>query len=132
MKFITDTNIRASFHTVAYENEEQLCECRVNVDGDTWTVSSWYASKGNNNKGYGKATLKACLDEIYKKHGLPKRIEYIWNGTNSYVLDWLNKHFGAISKCPIAVQKYASEDDWDSHIYILNKDKFLNYFEIVA
>ena len=88
--------------------------------------------KAGNNKGYGKATLKACLDEIYKKHGLPKRIEYIWNGTNSYVLDWLNKHFGAISKCPIAVQKYASEDDWDSHIYILNKDKFLNYFEIVA
>ena len=60
----------------------------------------------------------------------PDKIEYIWNGANQYVYDWMTHHFDPISKCPIAVQKYASEDDWDSHVYILNVEKVLKYFEI--
>ena len=134
MNFVTDTNNQSSFHTVAYDDTVKVCECRVNVsdEGKHWTISSWYATEGNNHKGYGKATLRACLSDISKVYGLPTCVDYIWNGANSYVIDWLNNHFGAISKCPIAVQKYACADDWDSHIYILNKDKVLDYFELVS
>ena len=63
-------------------------------------------------------------------HGAPDTVEYIWNGANQYVFDWLEENFGALSKCPIAVQKYASDDDWKSHIYILNREKFLKYFGV--
>ena len=64
-------------------------------------------------------------------YGLPKEVDYVWNGSNDYVIEWLNKHFGAISKCPIAVQKNSFDDDWDSHVYVLNRVKFLNYFQLL-
>ena len=25
---------------------------------------------------------------------------------------------------------YAADDDWDSHVYILNREKFLAYFQL--
>ncbi len=120
------------FTATTYDKGKKISECKVDADIDTntWTISSWYTSDEYKHKGYGTVTLKKCLFEMNKKLGLPLKIEYIWNGANEYVLKWLNEHFGAISKCPIAVQKYQSDDDWDSHIYVLNRDKFIKYFDL--
>jgi len=121
------------FTTISYNSKcEKLCECKVTVNNnhDIWTISSWYTTKRNSHKGYGKETLKFDLKEIYRLFGQPKIIEYIWNGSNKYVLDWLERNFDAVSQSPIAVQKYNFEDDWNSHIYILDRDKFMKYFDL--
>jgi hypothetical protein len=58
---------------------------------------------------------------------IPNHIEYIWNGQNQYVYDWLVKNFDAVCECPIAVQKTQPGDDWDSHIYELDCNKVLSF-----
>lgn len=123
----TDTN-SVTCETIIENNI--ACYCRVNFAGDTWTISSWYTSKNYKRQGIGKKTLQTALAKVYSMTSKPDKIEYIWNGANQYVYEWMIHHFDPISKCPIAVQKYASEDDWDSHVYILNVEKVLQYFEI--
>ena len=123
----TDTN-SVTCETIIENNI--ACYCRVNFAGDTWTISSWYTSKNYKRQGIGKKTLQTALAKVYNMTSKPDKIEYIWNGANQYVYDWMIHHFDPISKCPIAVQKYASEDDWDSHVYMLNVEKVLKYFEI--
>lgn len=107
-----------------------ISSCRINITGKTWTVSSWYTAKDRKHNGYGKHVLQTAMQNAYARTGHPDKVEYIWNGANQYVYDWMSKHFEPVSKCPLAVQKYASGDDWESHIYILNVEKVLNYFEI--
>ena len=126
-----------SFTTISFAADDadcadKLCECKIDVDlgTKTWTISSWYTTDKHKHHGYGKLTLQECLKAISSVYGTPNTVEYIWNGANQYVFDWLEENFGALSKCPIAVQKYASDDDWESHIYILNREKFLRYFSI--
>lgn len=106
----------------------EICKCQINVCKETWTISSWYTNKEYLNKGFGTKTLKYLLRYLYKMFGKPDCVEYIWNGANYYVYQWMESHFGAISKCPLAVQKVQCDDDWDSHIYYLNVDKVINYF----
>lgn len=121
-----------SFEVIAVQNGIEVCKCKMSSSKDKslWTISSWYTKRGFMHQGFGKKTLKKTLDEMNKTLGLPTKIEYIWNGANEYVYDWLSKNFGALSKCPLAVQKYSNDDDWESHIYSLNTEKFLNYFEL--
>lgn len=108
-----------------------ICKCKMYTnEQNTWTISAWYTLKDYLHQGYGSITLKNTVQEMYNTFGQPEKIEYVWNGANNYVYDWLSKNFGAISKCPIAVQKYANDDDWDSHIYTLNLEKFLKYFDL--
>lgn len=107
-----------------------ISSCRINITGKTWTISSQYTAKDRKHNGYGKHVLQTAIQNAYAKTGHPDKVEYIWNGANQYVYDWMSKHFEPVSKCPLAVQKYASGDDWESHIYILNVEKVLNYFEI--
>ena len=111
-------------------DNKEICKCFIGVEDKVWTISSWYTLKGYENRGFGKKTLRYLLHYLYSKLGAPNKIQYIWNGLNSYVFDWLDNNFGAISKCPIAIQKTQSDDDWDSHIYYLNTNKVLKYFEI--
>jgi hypothetical protein len=89
------------------------------------TISRWYVY-GNDNlhKGIGKRLLK----EIFNNFNFEEIVEikYIWNGTNDYVGKWLEK-FDAVNNCPINLMKYSGEDFPESHIYTLNKEKFLNY-----
>ena len=121
-----------SFYTYAYLDDIKVCECKIDVNkrSNTWTISSWYTTEEYKHRGYGTLTLQECLSKIREVYGAPAKVEYIWNGANAYVLEWLNEHFGAVSKCPIAVQKYNSEDDWESHIYTLNTQKFTEYFKL--
>ena len=132
LEFNTTNKDDVFFITKAYKGKQNACECKISVNPNTntWTISSWYTEKAFQHKGFGTMTLNACLKDIHKVYDVPERVEYIWNGANKYVLDWLNEHFGAVSKCPIAVQKYANDDDWESHIYVLNTDKFIEYFKL--
>lgn len=111
----------------------KVCECKMNSsrDKNLWTISSWYTNRNFMHQGYGKKTLQRTLEEMHSRLGLPTNVEYIWNGANEYVYDWLSNNFGALSKCPLAVQKYANDDDWESHIYKLNTEKFLKYFKVI-
>lgn len=129
MWFSTNQN-NNSFTTTAHIYDEEVCKCTISRDFDTWTISSWYTEKNHQHHGYGKLTLLECLKVLATKFPMPEYVKYIWNGANQYVFDWLKENFDAVCECPIAVQKYASEDDWSSHIYVLDKDKFFEYFKI--
>lgn len=105
---------------------------RLSVDqtSNVWTISEWFVNSDYQNKGYGRTILFTALSELYNMYGLPFEIQYVWNGQNMYVYEWLSKYFRPISGCPIAIQKVASDDDWDSHIYKIDRDKVLSYFDI--
>lgn len=105
---------------------------RLSVDkiSNVWTISEWFVNSNYQNKGYGRTILFTALNELYTLYGLPFEIQYVWNGQNMYVYEWLKKYFKPISGCPIAIQKIASDDDWDSHIYKIDRDKVLKYFNI--
>ena len=108
-----------------------ICNCKISVNpSNTWSISGWYTSDKYKNMGYGKLTMKKVLENIYKDFGKPKKIEYIWDGTNDYVYNWMLKNFDPVSKLPIAVQKYSTADEWDAHIYSLDINKVLKYFEV--
>ena len=117
-----------SFKCFLNSGDIELCKCQINVCNKTWTISSWYTNKDYLNKGFGTKTLKHLLRFLYEQFGKPESVEYIWNGANYYVYQWMELNFGAISKCPLAVQKVQSDDDWDSHIYYLNVNKVIKYF----
>lgn len=109
-----------------------VCKCYISINKDEqlWRISSWFTKSGFMNKGYGRETLKHALDYCMDKYGIPATIQYTWNGANPYVLEWLERHFDAVCTCPIAVQKTQPDDDWNSHIYELNKEKVLKYFDL--
>ena len=110
-----------------------VCKCYIstNKEEQLWRISYWFTKSEFMHKGYGKETLKHTLDYCMTKYGMPTSVQYTWNGTNSYVLDWLERHFNAVCTCPIAVQKTQPDDDKDSHIYELNKEKVLEYFDLL-
>ena len=116
------------------DDNKTIGKCLVSFDYlsdfSNWTISGWYISKDFQNKGVGKELLRKTLLYLYKNFGEPNTIKYIWNGQNIFVYNWLAKNFDAVSNCPMVVQKYQSDDDWESHIYDLNKTKILDYFNI--
>lgn len=120
------TNIRYEGKLVYGQTDVCTCKVNVNKTDNSWSISGWYTDDGYMNRGYGKLTLGNTLKELYKDNGRPDRIEYIWNGSNDYVYDWMKNHFDAKQKSPAV----GPEDDWDSHIYYLDVDKVLNYFEV--
>lgn len=105
--------------------------CVINIkDEKTWEISSWYVDSDYQNMGIGRKLLGECLLDAKEKYGIPDNIDYIWNGTNHYVYDWLTKNFDPVVATPISVLKYQQEDDWLSHIYHLNTEKVLKYFKL--
>ena len=113
-------------------NEAEICVCKVGYDvsGSGWVISSWFTKEKYQNSGIGKATLQKVLACLYERFGKPDTIGYIWNGTNEYVLKWMEKHFDAKCLCPLAIQKTQSGYDWLSHMYDLDVDKVISYFNI--
>jgi hypothetical protein len=115
-----------------YNDKELLCECKVAYSNRTWVISSWYTNKAWLHKGFGFITLQHVLQQLMKTQGQPDEIRYIWNQANQYVMDWLEAHFSPVSLVPIEIQKITqNEDSWDAHIYILDKQKVLDYFQII-
>ena len=110
-------------------NGEEISKCKINRDTENsgrWIISSWFTLDKYQHQGYGKAVLKEALEKMMAEYGSPTTIEYIWNGVNQYVFDWLNK-FDAVCKESLAVAKNECNDTWDAHIYILNSSKVLEY-----
>ena len=113
------------------KNNKAACKCTITLDDkENWQVTGWYTDDEFKNQGLGKATMHHLLHYLYFRYGKPQNILYIWNGLNRYVYDWIKANFDAYCRCPIAVQKYQAEDDWESHMYILDVDKMLTYFEV--
>lgn len=104
----------------------------VNTKKNSWMISEWFVDKEYQNRGIGKNLFKQSLNYLNQHFPLPSKVEYIWNGANQYVFDWLQKNFAPVSQCPIFVQKYCTEDDWSSHIYTLDVRAVFSYFEINA
>ena len=96
------------------------------VDKFDLTISGWYVEESFKHQGWGKKMLREVF-KAFKKSDIHS-LKYIWNGTNSYVGEWL-KQFDAECICPLAVLKTTEIDSWESHIYVLNVDKFMNYIE---
>lgn len=109
-------------------DSNQVCRCQISVEDNEWTISGWYTDDKYKNNGCGKKTMQYLLKYLYNEFGHPDEIQYIWNGTNRYVYDWIKENFDAYCRCPVVVQKYQAEDDWESHMYKLNIDKVLTYF----
>ena len=111
----------------AYLGEDHVCRCDISVDSGVWQITSWYTEKNFMHRGYGKKTLFHLLSYLRKEFGVPGSIEYVWNGANQYVMDWLKENFAPVSKLPLSVMKYSDVDDWLAHIYILDRDKVMEF-----
>lgn len=119
-----------SISCIATIGDKEICNCKIYRKADqtnTWVIPAWFTEEGYKNQGIGTDILKHGLQNMAQIFGLPDHIEYIWNGLNQYVYDWLEKNFDAVCNCPLAVQKTQSDDDWSSHIYTLDKDKVLEF-----
>ena len=107
--------------------------CTLTINGGVcgkWTITAWYTKEGYKHKGYGNWLMREAIKSMYQWYGKPKAIEYVWNGANQYVYDWLEKHFDPVCKCPLAVLKTHEDDEWDAHVYMLDVEKFLHYYDI--
>lgn len=112
------------------DEKNEVSKCVMSADKSNWRISAWYTKEECFGQGLGKKCMKELVHHIYSILGRPECIEYIWNGQNDYVYEWMERHFSPVSKCPIIVQKYQAEDDWDSHVYKLDVNAFLKYFEV--
>lgn len=113
------------------DKDEEICACEISVSGEgIWNITSWHTKESFRNKGFGRRTMKLVLSMCRSRYGKPSVIRYTWNGVNAYVLEWMERHFNAVCTCPVAVQKNQAGDDWESHIYELDKDKVFGYFEL--
>ena len=123
IKEIDDRGIRVQLK----EDNTQICECRISLSNNIWSITEWFTSNEYKNKGYGTQTMKYAVQQLYDAYGMPEGIRYNWNRVNEYVLEWIIRHFDAKPLIP-EYERFTGEDTWDSHIYILDKNKFINYF----
>lgn len=115
---------------IAKAGDNVICHCEIhkkNDDSNIWVIPAWFTEEGYKNQGIGTVVLASAIRDMKTIFGIPDHIEYIWNGQNQYVYDWLKKNFDAVCKCPIAVQKTQPGDDWKSHIYELDCNKVLRF-----
>ena len=110
--------------------QEQITESMISVNTKqkVLTISSWHTEEKFQHHGHGTENLKKNVQNAVYCFGAPEIIKYIWNGANEYVLDWLKENFDAVCLEDINVIKNSGEDSWDSHVYLLDTEKFLKYF----
>ena len=132
LPFLYETSVSGNrLVTYAKYNGEAIGHCSISANSNKdWMISEWFVDDNFQKQGIGRELFKRSCECLVENFGYPDKIEYIWNGTNQYVFDWLQKNFAPVSMCPISVQKYSSDDDWLSHVYALDKDTFLEYFGI--
>ena len=71
-----------------------ICRCEIHKKdngSNTWVIPAWFTEDGYKNRGIGTAVLASALRDMRTAFGIPDHIEYIWNGQNQYVYDWLYK-----------------------------------------
>lgn len=102
-------------------------------DGFTWEIGSWYnklngpENASGRNKGWGKECLSVLARELRKHYGEPVAVSYVWNGQNDFVGRLVTEKWHGVCKTPAAVLKNECADSWDSHIYELDRDAFLQW-----
>ena len=130
---MSDIDIRCNnknagmYEAVAFIENTKVCRCAIAVKDKDWQITSWYTEKEFSHRGYGKQVLVALLQYLTECLGTPVTIDYVWNGQNQYVMDWLVENFNPVCKLPLAVRKYSDADDWEAHIYKLDKQKVLDF-----
>lgn len=82
----------------ALDGDKQVCECKINIKDSCWEITSWFTDSQYKNMGIGKHTMKELIDYLYSLLGEPSDIQYIWNGSNQYVYDWIKNNFNAVCK----------------------------------
>ena len=107
-----------------------VTESQVNVDTkkSCFSISYWHTKQGYQKHGYGVETLKKNLENLVSVFGIPENFEYIWNGANQYVLDWLINNFDAKPVESLAIAKYEAGESWEGHVYVLNREKVVRFF----
>ena len=127
MKFIIEADNISISIILKDDDGSRISHCKISTNNTSWSITEWYTTHNYMHQGYGKIVLRKAVQELIKR-GKPTEIRYVWNGANEYVMNWLIKHFDPVSILPLAVQKVTQEESWESHIYVLNKEKFLRYF----
>jgi len=113
-------------NTILIIDNDVVSECKVCIDRNTklWNIIYWHTKKEYIHKGYGKLVLSKSLKGLKEKFGKPIRIEYIWNGVNYYVYEWLNKNFS-----PICTHIYGT-GEIQMKSYSLDIDSVVEFFGI--
>lgn len=114
----------------AIKDDTTISVSILSIDAKTgvWDITFWNTHEKYRHRGYGKMLLEKAFHKAIEVYGFPQTVRYAWNGTNQYVLDWMERHFNAECSSPIAVRKTQPDDDKDSHIYVLDKMKVFEYF----
>ena len=121
-----ERGVRVRLKTNDYKT---MSECKISVGAENiWSITEWFTDTKYQHQGYGNYLMKTALHLLFKQLGSPNEIRYNWNGVNQYVMDWLTRNFDAVSIMPIAELKYAHNDTWKAHIFILNKDEVFKYY----
>lgn len=118
--------------SVLWTNDKTIGRCFISSEQSVWTISAWYIEKEYQNRGLGRKLLFETCERFFEKMGAPIEIQYNWNGTNSYVFDWLSDNFSPLSLCPINVLKYEDiypGDIPEGHLYKLDKEAFIKYWK---
>lgn len=117
------------------ENNIPIARCLVYASDDkhsVWKISIWKVREDMQRRGYGKKLLKAALEQLRSRVGIPTEVIYLWNGSNQYVMDWMMRHFEPVCMGDIAAIKYQADDDWESHMYKLNVKLLFKYLENIS
>ena len=122
--------MRTKYISCFVDKKKVLGKCEAYVgDDNEWVIYYWRVETDFREKGIGKKVLREVLEKMYKDLGAPPYIDYIWDGENEYVYDFLNRHFQPECACPLD-NKSDMYDDWISHVYHLNTSKVFEYFNL--
>lgn len=130
-KFATSPD-SAKQNSILRDDDFVIGRCTITEEQGVWTISAWYVDKEYQNQGLGRKLLFDTCEELLKKVGEPQELQYNWNGTNTYVFDWLCANFAPLSMCPMSVLKYEDiypADIPEGHLYKLSKEQFTQYWK---
>lgn len=132
LPFLYETSVSGNkLVTYAKYNGDVIGHCSISANSNRiWMISEWFVDHDYQRQGIGKDLFLYAMKYLNLHYPIPDKIEYVWNGANQYVYDWLQKNFAPVSQCPIAIQKSNTDDDWLSHIYELDVDSVFDYFDL--
>lgn len=129
-----NSSVRCIFKTSRYPANPSMVTAIIQLtrteEGFSWQISKWFNYiKGHGNEGLGKLCLKYLAEELQEQYGKPVAISYIWNGQNDFVGRLVTDKWGGVCNTPAAVLKNDCADSWDSHIYDLDRDRFMDWLK---
>lgn len=104
--------------------------CEMSYGVSKWGIKEWFVEDGYKRKGIGKQMMKLLMEDLLKDTGKPVEVIYTWNGENEYVYDWLIRNFNAVCQEDLNVLKNDSKFGWKAHLFKLDTNLVLKYFDI--